>query len=966
MTKIFSVIILIFFSLNLSGQDLIHYTTKNGLPSNHVYDVAQDSNGFMWFATNRGVVKYDGVSFKTFTVKDGLPNNDTWKLEADFQGRVWCFSKSKYQGYIQNDSIFKFIVPDSVVITPIYISKSKNKIWIFDYTRKIHLYRNGNTLKKLDDEEYQKIDVFVRKKYEEESKDSMFSYFRMINPELKQYIVFIKNELLVLDFNFKILHQIKYDIPQVHNSRTNNSGGMPNQTYFTTLEEGILFIDHKTNTSKYFTFQKLLGQKKVNSIFCKALLKEIQISVPGHLLRFDYKFKLIEKISFAKNLLGHISYKDLKGNIWLVDTKNGITFLPISQLETNYYLKDKKVQKIERINQSLFTGVLNDGFYEYNFNKDHFSKRIDLNSENIYRIKYDEERQLGYLIAHTSYALKYEENELTQIHFDYSIKEIVDFNNYLYIITAHEIYKRNNKTNKESFVLSKIGLLTSEIYDSTLYIGASDGIHILENDSLTKPSNKNELLNTPVLTLLNSQDYLLVGTDGRGIYLYNKKEVIHLENTEDLSIQKIIKKENDLWLASQRGVFKIALDTQNLASSTITNTFYEEDGLLQNNTNDIYIQDNMLYIASDLGLAKININNPIYQKKPNLYFKTEMDTLQFDGGTDNNINISFSVLDYTNQENFDYSYRLLPNLKQWLSTSTKTLNFSNLSPNLYTLEVKVKDQHGNQIIKRQYIEVIPAWWQTVWAKIGITFLLVILFGGILKLFQVSIKKKEGERAQQEKRIAGLELQALRSQMNPHFVHNSLNAILYYIQRSEIDQSENYLVKFSKLIRLFFEYSRRQSITIKEEVDLLNNYLEVEQLRFEDKLQYQIQIDERLDQEEQFIPSMILQPIVENAVNHGLFHKQGKGTVTIAFIYLDDIIFKVTIKDDGIGIKKAKEIFKNSSKNYQSRSSDVLKERLALLRQSNDWDIRYQIEDLSVSNVTSGTLVTLIFKQSDNL
>ena len=107
-------------------------------------------------------------------------------------------------------------------------------------------------------------------------------------------------------------------------------------------------------------------------------------------------------------------------------------------------------------------------------------------------------------------------------------------------------------------------------------------------------------------------------------------------------------------------------------------------------------------------------------------------------------------------------------------------------------------------------------------------------------------------------------------------------ILYYIQRSEIDQSENYLVKFSKLIRLFFEYSRRQSITIKEEVDLLNNYLEVEQLRFEDKLQYQIQIDERLDQEEQFIPSMILQPIVENAVNHGLFHKQGKGTVTIAF------------------------------------------------------------------------------------
>ena len=89
--------------------------------------------------------------------------------------------------------------------------------------------------------------------------------------------------------------------------------------------------------------------------------------------------------------------------------------------------------------------------------------------------------------------------------------------------------------------------------------------------------------------------------------------------------------------------------------------------------------------------------------------------------------------------------------------------------------------------------------------------------------------------------------------------------------------------------------------------LLKNYLEIEQLRFEDKLNYQLNVDKKIDQEEQLIPSMILQPIVENAVNHGLFHKQGKGKISVDFIYIDELIFQVVVKDDGIGIKKAEEL-----------------------------------------------------------
>ncbi|WP_373942203.1 histidine kinase [Polaribacter sejongensis] len=128
--------------------------------------------------------------------------------------------------------------------------------------------------------------------------------------------------------------------------------------------------------------------------------------------------------------------------------------------------------------------------------------------------------------------------------------------------------------------------------------------------------------------------------------------------------------------------------------------------------------------------------------------------------------------------------------------------------------------------------------------------------------------------QNQKRQHDLELKALRSQMNPHFVHNSLNAIQYYIQQNDVETSENYLAKFSKLMRQFFDYSRRKSVSLSEEISLLENYLQIEKLRFEEKIEYEIKVDPELDIEEEQIPSMLIQPLVENAINHGLFHKKG--------------------------------------------------------------------------------------------
>lgn len=252
-------------------------------------------------------------------------------------------------------------------------------------------------------------------------------------------------------------------------------------------------------------------------------------------------------------------------------------------------------------------------------------------------------------------------------------------------------------------------------------------------------------------------------------------------------------------------------------------------------------------------------------------------------------------------------------------------------------------------------------------------ILILVLIAIISLFitfnnkKNSLIKENLEAAlQNQKRQHELELKALRGQMNPHFVHNSLNAIQYYIQQNDVETSEDYLAKFSKLMRQFFDFSRRKTVSVKDEISLLKNYLYIEKLRFEEKLEYLIEVDQKLDTDEEQIPSMILQPLVENAINHGLFHKKGKGTLTIKFIKINENTFKVLIIDNGIGINKAKGISTAILNKKESHSSAVLEERLHFLNQSSNFMITHSIVDLSTENVKeTGTRVELQFNYNQD-
>ncbi|WP_181248531.1 tetratricopeptide repeat-containing sensor histidine kinase [Flavobacterium magnum] len=230
--------------------------------------------------------------------------------------------------------------------------------------------------------------------------------------------------------------------------------------------------------------------------------------------------------------------------------------------------------------------------------------------------------------------------------------------------------------------------------------------------------------------------------------------------------------------------------------------------------------------------------------------------------------------------------------------------------------------------------------------IGSVVLLFLLFIFIARaLYAIKIKNKE------------IALQSLRREMNPHFIFNSLNSVNQFISQNKELEANKYLSSYSHLMRDIMENSNRDFITIGSEIGQLKKYLELEHLRFSDKFDYTITVDERIDTEHTFIPNMILQPHLENAIWHGLRYKESKGLLALSFTASDKKI-KVTIDDNGIGLAKSAELKTKNQKAHQSRGITNTEERLALLNGLYKKGISCSITEKQQPE--TGTIVVIYF------
>ncbi|MGN6530784.1 MAG: histidine kinase, partial [Ginsengibacter sp.] len=221
----------------------------------------------------------------------------------------------------------------------------------------------------------------------------------------------------------------------------------------------------------------------------------------------------------------------------------------------------------------------------------------------------------------------------------------------------------------------------------------------------------------------------------------------------------------------------------------------------------------------------------------------------------------------------------------------------------------------------------------------------------------TLRKQKAELENISKQLAEMQLAALRSQMNPHFIFNALNSIKKFVLTNEAANADKYLGKFSKLIRSILDNSHQSDITLQKEIEMLKLYLELEKLRFGEKLNYHIHVDAPLLEESIHIPTMIVQPFVENAVSHGIMHKESDGEISIAF-YDCRMYLEINVVDNGIGRKMAAELNVHK-KNHQSLGIKTTEKRLAVLKSVSEVPSGIEIFDLEESGMGIGTFVKIL-------
>jgi two-component sensor histidine kinase len=306
---------------------------------------------------------------------------------------------------------------------------------------------------------------------------------------------------------------------------------------------------------------------------------------------------------------------------------------------------------------------------------------------------------------------------------------------------------------------------------------------------------------------------------------------------------------------------------------------------------------------------------------------------------ENFFTIHFASLDFTAPEKNQYAYRLEGVNEDWVYPKDENqASYTDIDPGTYTF--KVKGSNNDYVWNDQpvslLIRIYPPFYRTTWFM-----LLVFLSAGMVVFVLLRLRIQA---LKKEKNNVELEQKLLRSQMNPHFIFNSLTSIQNFMLNEEVGKANHYLVKFSKLLRLILSHSRTNFISLSQEIETLEHYLTIQKIRYNQSFDYSLEVSESLDPEKVLIPPMLTQPFVENAIEHGFKLAEHPGRLYIQYAPKGQNI-QIVIEDNGIGIERSKQLKAKNSRDHQSLATKITWERILNLNRFRKHKIHMEIHDL---------------------
>lgn len=972
----------------VKAQDMYFTNISNSLnlPSQECYNIIQDSKGYIWISTDNGLVKYSKYNKKVFDKQNGLEEQSVYYIAEKKSGEIELLTSTNRYLLVRNDTIIENNISNKIKD----VLKRKSRKFTFNLGYLINRKSNGDVILNTQQRTFlipssnkSIIDLTEKNEY----KSSAYIVIDKNNKE--DY--FIKNNFSIKETTDNGVKSREIELEVVAEKvRKKISIQLPQNT----------LLDWRTRICNFngYTFiilhDKLI---KINSALNIEIIPfpSVITSIynhPQHGLWIGttsfgvYHFPDIANLKQYNRALNGLTVSsiiiDHEGGAWCATTEKGIYYSKNYNILHYPEVKElnKKPSFIKTIGDEIFTSAEIDKLIRLKENKISSTKLFITGNADVTDII--QFKSMYYLSTKAYVCLLNEKYEIEKplitpfkSNRNISVYQLDSSATTLYALGIGLVLKVSNDSLIQiGSPLKSRAKCFKVINDSIIFVGCVDGLYKMNilNNSLTKIDG----ISTSVTKVIKSSTgHLFLTTKGEGLFKLVNDVAKHIPldgNTSKLN-DIIEDHPKHFWIASNEGLLSYEADKETNYSKLINTS----NGVISNNIGAITISNNYLFASTPDGIFTIPINAKLFNDIPPKieYQKLLVNnmaindfanpiTLKYD---QNNISVLLDQLTFREGGKEGVLYKLEgSNKSEYKLIKNAFVTFENLPPDDYELTIYAINNDGIKSTEPLIIKftIKPPFWKTLWFIAASTILILSAIILIVIRIILNIKKKESEKIKVEKLISDFQLKAIQAQMNPHFIFNAINSIQNYVLNKKEDEAYDYLAKFSKLVRMVLNNSRERELSLQTEIDTLNLYIELEQLRFDNSFNYKLNVSEEINLYEIEIPTMILQPYVENAIWHGLMNlkEERKGELKIN-IRADGDLLLISIEDNGVGRAQSSEFKKESI--HHSVGMQLIEERLELIKRL--WEtnnVKVAIYDLhNAKEEACGTRVELFLPMS---
>ena len=965
------------------AQELAYrqFTVRDGLPGSVVYHCIQDRKGFIWFATNQGVSRFDGRTFHTYTKKDGLPDNEILKLYLDRFDNVWFLSWIGIPSVMHNDSIIRFEncrgvnaisedqQTDSILLVSddrsgetagYYRSPDSSGRWKF--TADLHprqLYAHVGVLRAITSD----------------NTKFWFSCSRQANG----------SNLLIARGHTQTLFPFR-------SSYLQDDPAFTRQTFFSPTPSGssIIFLTYDSayyagisQLSPLFSLHSLglnlALNSYVNCIYCEndttlwlcarnQGLIRIRNFKNGH-----YTVNRFFPQSDCTNII-----KDREGGYWVTTLSDGVFYLPNLCFRTLLCPPGLSVSNARSLhifdNHRLVAGFDDGNIMVFDKETPHYQLFPRWTAHNKNNRIMDVRPYLhNSLLASTDIGLHlFSPDGAHTILISNSFKET-------FVKPDHTIAAA---VSENVLFLDSLGRLINFVgpervtciagLGDRVYWGGFHGVNTMQGGRIIRLGQSIPALSGLINHIDIAPDSALWVSTEDGIVIWKKGSIHRITTTQELAsdlCKQVSFDGNTAWVATDKGISRIDYHWQDTAIRYTISNITDEDGLLTDDVNRTVITDGYIWAATAGGICFFPETFTGRSASPPGIVLTRIlvDERQINVSdspvidyTSGKLLIEMAGISYRSGRHVGYEYRLTGADSSWNRLAGNTLEFPTLPFGRFTLELRSIDRWGNRSHPIAIPVVHPYPFYRSPITLLITYIVIVLLtgAGFYLFFRRRQRRKENE-FQLRRKMHDLELSALRAQMNPHFIFNCLTSIQYHVLRADTVNANSYLHKFSNLIRLTLNHSSSPFISLYEEIKMLNLYLELEKLRLGHRMNYRLIFPTPTEIEGLSIPPMIIQPYVENAIQHGIAPLEDRtGELTVEF-RLSSCYLHCTIEDNGEGIDHHRA--RQQSQGHVPLGTGITARRIRTLNSIYKSQIILDLVDRRTAGQPgSGTIVHLSF------